>query len=177
MLLANIIHNPEQDMARADMELVGPLLRLLDCLAENARTEDINRIRKFCMELERRATIALGKAQIKDIATPHRKRKLDSITSQDLTPDLFALEWLDSKAETAPSLVEAPRALDLAAVCLLSLSWAILPSPYRLLTITDNQHRTTGFPHRRYYKYYRLGEAVPRIGYSSRSRPRWVQPG
>ena len=128
MLLANIIHNPEQEMARADMELVGPLLRLLDLLAENAKTEDINRIRKFCMELERRATIALGKVHIKDIARPNRKRNFDSMTSQDPTPDQLVLGWLDSNADTTLSLVEAPRALDLAPVCHLSSFWALRPS-------------------------------------------------
>ena len=117
MMLANIIHNPNQEVAGSDMELVGPLLRLLDLLADNAKTEDINRIRKFCMELERRATIALGKVHINGVSSSNRKRNFDSMTNHDLAPDKLVLGWLDSNAETT-SLVEAPRALDLAPVSL-----------------------------------------------------------
>lgn len=125
MLLANIIHNPEQETARDDMELVEPLLRLLNMLAEETRTEDIYRIRKFCVELERRTRIALGKVHSNDIAGPKRKRVFDSMTSQDPGPDRAVLRLLDSNLETTPSLVETRRAYDVSPVCLFSLFCAV----------------------------------------------------
>jgi Fungal specific transcription factor domain/Fungal Zn(2)-Cys(6) binuclear cluster domain len=62
ILLANIIQHPNDASARADMESIGPLLRLLESLYvghEMEGGEELGRIQAFCKFLEGKALTAL----------------------------------------------------------------------------------------------------------------------
>lgn len=59
IVLANVIRKPEDDLAYSDMELIKPLLRLLDLLAENKNAKQMDGIRMTC---EKVAKAALQKA-------------------------------------------------------------------------------------------------------------------
>lgn len=54
-----IIHEPRDPQACSDLELVEPLLRLVDLLAENKNAEQMIGIREICASLERKAKQAL----------------------------------------------------------------------------------------------------------------------
>lgn len=58
------------------MEIVKPLLRVLDVLTEKGTSKDLGRMHSFVIELEREAMVALEKADLK--GQPRLKRKRDT---------------------------------------------------------------------------------------------------
>jgi hypothetical protein len=58
------------------MEIVKPLLRVLDVLTEKGTSKDLGRMHSFVIELEREAMVALEKADLR--GQPRLKRKRDT---------------------------------------------------------------------------------------------------
>ena len=81
IVLAKILHMPTHSFAHSDMDLVRPQIQLLNSLAENQSTEEIERMREFCNELAGRAQIALY-GSIRQLK--HRNWLRDGETTQPL---------------------------------------------------------------------------------------------
>ena len=62
-LLHNVLRNPTYGQAESDLYIVEPFLQLLDILASEEKkvyqTEESNRMRQFCLELNGRAKEAI----------------------------------------------------------------------------------------------------------------------
>ena len=71
VLLANINQNPRHEMARSDLSLVKPSLRLLNSLKQKLGSEEKESLYTNCVELERAARNVLEGENIQQIESEH----------------------------------------------------------------------------------------------------------
>ena len=100
------------------MQLVKPLLNLLNFLAESTGIEELDRIREFCTELARMASVALHKHDdVESNAGLKRKRDPDEeVALPETSIDELVSGWLDSDAAISQSAPDWPGNAALAEV-------------------------------------------------------------
>ncbi len=114
ILLANIIHNPREQLARYDTDLADHTIKLLDLLAKKDTAKRTDRIRALCANLESSAKIALDETNAKDpvnaqtLANP-RERDFDDTEIQENGYDGVTSARFESNEIFDRSHLEFPR--------------------------------------------------------------------
>ena len=79
------------------MQLIKPLLRLLDSLQGYSSSTDLRRMRAICSDLESRAMTAIDTLVHEDQPRPERKRSVEATGDEEIVPEELILDGLNSR--------------------------------------------------------------------------------
>jgi hypothetical protein len=95
LLLASILHSPQESMAQSDMQLIEPLLRLLDSLQGYTSGTDLRRMCAICTNLERRALAAIDTHNSDHRLVRKQKRTFDAADDSETVRDVLVSNWVN----------------------------------------------------------------------------------
>ena len=88
------------------MQIIEPLLRLLDSLQGYTSSTDLHRMREICADLERRALVAIETPNTDSRPMLKRKRTFEVAADQQPVRDEVVSDWLTSEASGLVSTLE-----------------------------------------------------------------------
>jgi hypothetical protein len=73
-ILYNVLRNPNHIFARSDIQLVEPFLGLLNILAKEGKSEEVQRMFEFCQDLNTKATEAVSHVNMRMLCQANKTR-------------------------------------------------------------------------------------------------------
>ena len=99
-LFANILQNPQEPRARADLRLMNRVVSFLSMLSTEEENGGVRRMLGVCSEFERIANVVLDKAETESSSKRKRKSFQDEPKgSQQATPSIYSPQ---SQPKTTP---------------------------------------------------------------------------